>query len=352
VLVVDVQQLPMAMNTAAATMLGVASLSARVLTAILDQNPWLGHMIESCVKNSQSVGDPDASLSIGPREVKVRAEISPLYAAEGDLKGAIILLHDLARERSAEQAMDGDEPVLRLSPAGLAHEIKNPLTGIKGAAELLAAMFPGEPKAARYSELILAGVNRITALVEQVLSVSSPQRLSREPLNIHQVLHSALAMNGLFPVPPAGMTVEQELDPSLPLVRGDEIALERAFVNLIRNAQEAMENRGTIRIRTRMETEFRMTAEGKRVQFLRVEIIDSGLGMPEAQLEQLFTPFFTTKPHGSGLGLVLSQRIFALHGGKLWAERGGVRPKGERELAADRLPGMTFKAMLPVDIAE
>jgi len=342
----------MAMNTAAETMLGVARLNAPVLTGILAQNPWLGRMIQSCVQNSQSVGDPDAALAVGPREVKVRAEVSPLYAAEGELKGAIILLHDLAHERSAENAMDGNEPVLRLSPAGLAHEIKNPLTGIKGAAELLSAMFPAEPKAERYCDLILASVNRISSLIEQVLSVSSPQRLGREPLNIHQVLHSALAMNGLFPVPPAGITVEQEFDPSLPLVRGDEVALERAFVNLMRNALEAMENRGTIRIRTRMETEFRMTAEGKRVQFLRVEIIDSGPGMSESQLEQLFTPFFTTKPHGSGLGLVLSQRIFALHGGKLWAERGGVRPKTERERAADRLPGMTFKAMLPVDIAE
>ena len=88
-----------------------------------------------------------------------------------------------------------------------------------------------------------------------------------------------------------------------------------------------------------------MTTEGSRCQFLRVEISDSGVGIPEDQLSQLFTPFFTTKPAGTGLGLVLCQRIIALHGGRLWAQRGGVdRVKG----AASKEGGMTFKVTLPM----
>ncbi len=78
-----------------------------------------------------------------------------------------------------------------------------------------------------------------------------------------------------------------------------------------------------------MENQFRISAHGgKRRQFLRVEVSDTGRGMSAADLKQLFTPFYTTKPSGTGLGLVLSQRIVALHGGKLWAERGSMLPRG------------------------
>jgi signal transduction histidine kinase len=85
-----------------------------------------------------------------------------------------------------------------------------------------------------------------------------------------------------------------------------------------------------------METQFRLTAEGRRRQFLRVEISDSGKGMDQEGLKQLFTPFFTTKPGGTGLGLVLSQRIIALHGGKLWAERAGLGTIAGDEASTER----------------
>ena len=200
--------------------------------------------------------------------------------------------------------------------------------------------------------------------------------------------------------------IEQDFDPSLPEVNGDAAALERVFLNLIRNAREAIEAahgdgpfdvrrrpraeaaqdppnpltpsanrqpRGTIRLRTAMENQFRVSAHGKRRQFLRVEVSDTGRGISAADLQQLFTPFYTTKPSGTGLGLVLSQRIVALHGGKLWAERGSMLPRGavrpSRTTPAATSPmnrlgdgcrqpdpkprksqprGMTFCVMLPV----
>jgi signal transduction histidine kinase len=85
-----------------------------------------------------------------------------------------------------------------------------------------------------------------------------------------------------------------------------------------------------------METQFRLTAEGRRRQFLRVEISDSGKGMDQDGLKQLFTPFFTTKPGGTGLGLVLSQRIIALHGGKLWAQRAGLGTIAANDASTER----------------
>ncbi len=344
ILVVDADLKPLASNPAAETMLGASPVGEPLLAGIIRQNGWLSRMVRSCLATGRNLGDPEAILNLGPRVIDLRAEVTPLAAPDGLRTGAIILLHDLSHQKSAEHAVETGDVPLRLSPAGLAHEVKNPLTGIKGAAELLAAMLPQEPRVRQYCDLILGGVDRIAALVEQVLSVSSPRRLRQAPVNIHRVLHQALKIAGLFPKPPSEIALEQEFDPSLPEIIGDEAALERAFLNLIRNALEAMDGRGRLRLRSRMETEFRLTAEGKRRQFLRVEVLDSGCGMTAEQLTQLFTPFFTTKPTGTGLGLVLSRRIVALHGGKLWAEPGGI---GASPPPGQRVPGMTFKVTLP-----
>jgi two-component system nitrogen regulation sensor histidine kinase GlnL len=366
--VFDPSLTPIAMNPAAETLFGVSQVNEIALDALLHSNEWLLRMVENCLASGQDLADAEAQLSLGARTAAVSAEVAPLVAAGGIACGAVVLLHDLALHRGAAQALGPGDPDLRLSPAGLAHEVKNPLTGIKGAAELLSGRLRSDPRAQQYCGLILEGVNRIATLVEQVLAASGPQRLSFAPVNIHRVLHQALEMAGLHPHPPAGVTVEQQFDPSLPEIIADAAALERTFLNLVRNAADAIGAAGTIRLRTRMETEFRLTAEGRRRQFLRVEVSDSGRGMSAAEMEQLFTPFFTTKPSGTGLGLVLSQRIVAAHGGKLWAEAGGVNPSrpataihpvaphhhahsghshpGHSE--DHRARGMTFKITLPV----
>jgi two-component system nitrogen regulation sensor histidine kinase GlnL len=228
------------------------------------------------------------------------------------------------------------------------------LTGIKGAAELLISLFQNDSRAVQYCGVILDGVKRISSLVEQVLAASNPKPLNRTSVNIHQVLHQALRLAGLFNPPPAEITVEQSFDPSLPELSADLEALERVFLNLLRNAVDAIQatptGHGRIRLRTAMESEFRLTSQGRRRQFLRVEISDSGKGMEPEEMQQLFTPFFTTKAEGTGLGLVLSHRTVALHGGKLWAERGGViRPANSDSgpSGTAKPPGMTFCVILP-----
>jgi len=358
IVVLSAELEPTALNPAAETLLGVSKPGSAFIHELLGRNDWLAGMIVSCLRSGQNLSDPEAELALARRSVAVRAEASPLMKEDGRIRGVVILLQDLSHRKSTERTVEGSAAGLRLSPAGLAHEVKNPLTGIKGAAELLATMFRSDARAQDYCNLILEGVGRITSLVEQVLAFSSPQRLATQPVNIHRVLHQALKMAGLYPQPPAGIIVEQLFDPSLPQVIGDAGALERVFLNLIRNAVEAIESRGRIKLSTRMETQFRMTAEGRR-HFLRVEVSDSGKGISEEELAQLFTPFFTTKPQGTGLGLVISQRIVMLHGGSLWAERAGVRASDSRHNSAggeadsdsgglSAQPGMTFKVTLPV----
>jgi two-component system, NtrC family, nitrogen regulation sensor histidine kinase GlnL len=346
---------PLAINAAAETLFEVSRGNQTALEDFLRRNQWLIGLARMCLQSGQELANADARLEVGRRMAPVSAEVAPLSGEDGVWRGAVALLHDLSIHRGAEHAFGAEEPDLRLSPAGLAHEVKNPLTGIKGATELLAARLRSDPRAQQYCGVILDGVNRIATLVEQVLAASSPQRLHFAPVNIHRVLHGALRMAGLHPRPPAGVTIEQLFDPSLPEISADAAALERAFLNLMRNAAEAIGMRGTIRLTTRMESDFRIGAEGRHRQFLRVEIIDSGRGMAPEEMAQLFTPFFTTKPAGTGLGLVLSQRIIAAHGGKLWAEAGGVATGRNaagttvKTGAAPAAPrGMTFKVTLPV----
>ncbi len=357
VVVFDPELRPLAINAAAETLFETSRRNLPALDDLLRRNPWLATMVRACLHGGQELADANARLELGRRSVVVSAEVSPLLAAAGTSRGAVALLHDLSLHRGAEQALGAGEPDLRLSPAGLAHAVKNPLTGIKGATELLAARLRSDPRAQQYCGVILEGVNRIAALVEQVLAVSAPQRLQFASVNIHRVLHGALRMAGLHPQPPVGVTIEQVFDPSLPEISADAAALERALLNLVRNAAEATGMRGTIRLCTRMESEFRLSAEGRRRQFLRVEISDSGPGMAAEEMAQLFTPFFTTKPSGTGLGLVLSQRIVAAHGGKLWAEAGGVPGAGRAAAGAHGKTataprGMTFKLTLPVGARE
>jgi two-component system, NtrC family, nitrogen regulation sensor histidine kinase GlnL len=346
----------LALNSAAESLLSASHVTRQFTDRLLKQNPWLAGMATACLNTGQSLETPEASLTLDKHAVHVGGAVSPLLSRRSEQLGAIILLKDLSHQRGLERSMGGDQSV-RLSPAGLAHEVKNPLTGIKGAAELLAGMFPADSRAQQYCELILHGVNRIASLVEQVLAVSAPGRLKQEPVNIHRVLHQALRTAGLFESPPPGIVIEQLFDPSLPELIGDAEALERVFVNLLRNAVDAIGHgssaSGRIRIRTAMEGQFRLSSGGKKRQFLRVEISDSGKGMTPDEMDQLFAPFFTTKSDGTGLGLVISQRTIALHGGKLWAERrdidaladvAAIHEPGSSQAA---LRGMTFNVVLP-----
>ncbi len=325
-------------NPAADALLG-SQINRDVVRTLLSRNPWLEGMVRDCLERRQESSCADAKLALAGQDLPTSAEVAPLLNEAGQLKGAIVLLHEISHQRGMELAANGieNERALGLSPSGLAHEIKNPLTGIKGAAELLAGLFPSEHRAQQYCGLIMDGVNRIAELVEQVLSVSGPQRLKKEPVNIHLVLHRALGMAGLYPPGDSPIKVEQIFDPSLPEVIGDAAALERVFLNLFRNAIEAIDGRGMIRLRTRIESKFRLRLGREHRRYLRVEVSDSGKGMTVAEQSQLFTPFFTTKPSGNGLGLVLSQRIIALHEGKLWAEP-----------CEETLTGMTFKVTLPL----
>jgi len=244
---------------------------------------------------------------------------SPLFDARGDADGAVLVLRDRTLQKRLLQLEAERERFQALGQmaAGLAHEIKNPLGGIRGAAELLARR-AADAKARETAELIVREATRIAALVEDLMVFARGEALKLRPVNIHEVLDGVLALIGLDELS-AGVAVERSYDPSLPEFLADPDRLTQVFLNLARNAVQAMAPAGgSLVVATRMTLDHRVTTPGGRlVPTLAVWIEDTGPGMAEDVRRQATTPFFTTRSGGTGLGLAVADYWVTQHGGML-----------------------------------
>lgn len=204
--------------------------------------------------------------------------------------------------------------------AGIAHEVRNPLGGIRGAAELI-GMSSKDERSQKAASLIVREVDRISGLVDELMVFARGDRLELRPINIHRVLDTLLELVQLERGHEQ-IRIVRRYDPSLPELVADEARLQQVFLNLVRNAMQAMENEpGRLTISTGMTLEHRLVgADGRARSTVRVRIQDQGPGIPEEILGRLSTPFFTTKPKGTGLGLSVARHWVRRHGGRLRIE--------------------------------
>jgi two-component system nitrogen regulation sensor histidine kinase GlnL len=207
--------------------------------------------------------------------------------------------------------------------AVLAHEIKNPLSGIKGAAQLLEQGLSDEDRA--LSQLIVSETDRIRNLVNRMEVFGDERPLAKEPVNIHDVLNHVrrLSETGFG----RSVRIIEDYDPSLPPIPGNRDKLVQAFLNLLKNAVEAIgdneEGQGRIIMQTSFRPGVRLLVPGADARMslpLMIQIEDNGSGVPDHLKPHLFDPFVTTKHNGTGLGLALVAKIVGDHGGIIECE--------------------------------
>jgi two-component system nitrogen regulation sensor histidine kinase GlnL len=253
-------------------------------------------------------------------DLTVDVAVSPLFDAGGRVDGAAVVLRDSTIRQSLQGLVAERETLSAFGriAAGVAHEVRNPLGGIRGAAEILAAR-ASDAKTLEAAELIVREVDRIAALVDDLM-VFAQGELRLAPVNVHRVIDDVLDLVAHDRIA-RGIEIAREYDPSIPEIAADADRIRQVVLNLVRNALQAMEGGGALRVATRMALDHRLRRPaGAQVPTLAIEVRDSGPGIPEEIREKLATPFFTTRPGGTGLGLAVSRHWVARHGGSLQIE--------------------------------
>ena len=201
--------------------------------------------------------------------------------------------------------------------AGIAHEVKNPLGGIRGAAELI-GMDPSNERARKVSALIVKEVDRISDLVDELMVFARGDQLRVESVNIHRPLDALLDLLQ-FERGYENIEIKRVYDPSLPEIAADADRLQQAFLNLARNAMQAMEEKGgTLVLSTGMTLTHRLVdEEGQPQPTIEVSFADTGPGISPETLTRMSTPFYTTKRKGTGLGLSVARHWIGRHGGRI-----------------------------------
>lgn len=345
VIVLDRGGLVVTFNQAAETLTGISRAAAlgASLVALLPRAEALHALAARCLASGLSCADSDVVLE-GRRGQRTPVSVvcSPLTRSDGSMDGTVLAIRDQSRLKALEADVRRADRLVAWGTlaAGIAHEVKNPLGGIRGAAQLLRDELKDRPALAPYREYVdvmIREVGRIDRLLTEFLSFSEPQPPRLSPVNLNALLDRILLLQSASEARGEAVVVK-EFDPSLPDIQGDAEQLTQVFLNLIKNAFEAMGGHGTLRVVSRLDTDYQIRSlrgGDRKTQVVAIDVSDTGPGIPEADLPKLFTPFFTTKGRGIGLGLALSHRIVHAHRGTM-----AVRSEPGR--------GATFTTWLPV----
>ncbi len=315
------------------------AISNRPLEELFPRQPQILDKVRKVLVTGACYHDVEANGARKTAAIQfpVNLTLSPYLESDDSIQGVIILIKNMSLIRELEEQQRPADHLTNLGALamGLAHEIRNPLGGIRGSAQLLRHDIKKKAHH-EYLDVVVNEVDRINQLVKRMMDLARPVEIKLKETNIHKVLEEIIMLeketfgrkNGRF---------QQLYDPSLPLIEADEDQLKQVFLNLIKNGIEASRNGGTLQIITRVSSGFAVKTPIASVprQNIAVEIIDSGEGMDEETQKKLFTPFHTTKSKGSGLGLPISLKIVEDHHGKI-------------KITSERGLGTTVQVFLPI----
>ena len=314
VLIVDAHRTTRYLNPAAENLLGISAHHAlnRPVNATLGECTELVRAIDHALSEGASFTEHDLALTINGHAVELSATVSPV---EEDSGSAVIELHPaagnvrIARDEQVMAQTQASQALLRQ----LAHEIRNPLGGIRGAAQLL----EGELESSdlrEYTQVIIQETNRLQGLLDRLLTPA--KRPVALPVNIHEVLER---VRSLLQAEYPRLKIQSDYDISLPELTGDPEQLIQAVLNIARNAAQALQGDGLISFRTRVARQVTLAMKLWKLA-IRLDVIDNGPGIPEDMLGRVFFPLVSGREGGTGLGLTLAQSLVQRHDGAIHVE--------------------------------
>ncbi len=315
ILVVDEQTRVVFSNQAAENVLkeSFGQMQGKCLSQLLVNGQPLIHMVKDAVSSAQLITSrqmPIAVVGTGKGVITADVTVTPVLD-EGQILIEMIPMDRYLRiDRDA--ALNEHHLVTKQMVRGLAHEIKNPLGGIKGSAQLLSRELP-DAGLEEYTSIIIEETDRLTSLVDRMLGPNTPPR--KQMVSVHEVLERAAK---LIELESNRLTVIRDYDPSIPELSLDAELMVQALLNVVRNAMQALDNvpHPTITLVTRIERQFTIAGNRHKV-VVRLDIIDNGPGIPEEIREHLFYPMISKRPGGTGLGLTFAQSIISQHQGMI-----------------------------------
>ncbi|QIR15860.1 nitrogen regulation protein NR(II) [Shewanella aestuarii] len=314
VLVIDANLKPCFANAAAEQLLAVANHKLLEL-CLPDLYQFLGveaSILRDAVKSNQGITVNTAPLiTLDGQHHTIDLTLVPI---EDKQNLSLLELRQVDQQRRIHQQlnMDAQQQAAQYLVRNLAHEIKNPLGGLRGAAQLLSRELTS-PDLKEFTHLIIEQADRLRNLVDRLLGPQMPTQHAEH--NIHQVVQKVLKLVEL--TLPANITIKRDYDPSLPDILMDHDQLQQAVLNIVQNAVQALEKTGgEISIKSR--TQHQVTIGTQRYKMvLTLSIIDNGPGIPPELMDTLFYPMVTGREDGSGLGLSIAHNIARLHGGRI-----------------------------------
>jgi two-component system nitrogen regulation sensor histidine kinase GlnL len=314
VLLVDRRQVVHYINVAAETLLGVSrnQILGRTLAELLRDADELTSIVERAFETWQPYARRELNLHSGSsvEELIVDCAVTP-FEDRGEQSTVLLEVSDATQHQriSRETALINQVGGSRLMIRQLAHEIKNPLGGLRGAAQLLERQL-GDASMREYTSIIISEADRLKTLVDSLLGPGHTP--NKELINVHELLQHVRQLLSADASP--DIVIERDYDPSLPPIKLDRNQIIQAMLNLGRNAVQAMQHSGRLILRTRALTSISIGTRRYRL-VASIQFEDNGPGVPEQLQDTLFYPFVTGRAEGTGLGLAIAQDLVSRHGG-------------------------------------
>ncbi len=295
-------------NGAAGDVLGIDAGRIRGKIPEICLPPGLAKMFyaNSVVDNAER--QKEILLDVHPEKHKTLQLASMVVRdTDGRLAGEVLLIRDLTAVKLLEKELQRSERLAALGKmaAGVAHELRNPLSSIKGLAVLLKSQLAASGGGVENADILVKEVERLNRSIGELLDYAKPGQLEREPTAIDEIIKKTVSLVQVD-AESYKISIVQGLAADLPLVHVDRDKLNQVLLNLLLNAIQAMPNGGVLTVRAEYD--------GGMVV---ISIRDSGVGIPPENLQRVFDPYFTTKSNGTGLGLALSAKIVEEHGGAI-----------------------------------